>query len=129
MKNLANLLRKADISPRERIVTLVKNDVYKEKNGKGILTDSEIYSLSKGWKPKNSYEVDEYNKYYEASRLEATMKLDAQMFAYRSENLLLRSHLLFSHIKYTATIVEQSLGIILDKHIQREEECQNRIGP
>ena len=63
MKNLANLLRKADISPRERIITLVSNDMYRDKNGKNILSESEIYSLTQGWKPKNTHEVNEYNKY------------------------------------------------------------------
>ena len=101
MKNLANILRKADITPRERILTLVRNYIEKDKNGKGILSESEIYSLTQGWKPKNSHEVNEYNKYLNLSKLETSMRLDAQMFACRSENILLRSHIPVSYTRLT----------------------------
>lgn len=118
MKNLANLLRKADITPRERMITLVQNSVYKEKDGKSILSESEIYSLTDGWKPKNSQEVREYNKYLELSKLEASMRLDAQMFACRSENLLLRSHILIEGIKNK---IGKTHDTILDKYVSKED--------
>lgn len=118
MKNLANLLRKADITPRERMITLVQNSVHKEKDGKSVLSESEIYSLTDGWKPKNSQEVREYNKYLELSKLEASMRLDAQMFACRSENLLLRSHILIEGIKNNIGKTHDS---ILDKYIPKED--------
>lgn len=118
MKNLANLLRKADITPRERILTLVKNDVEKDRNGKSVLSESEIYSLTQGWKPKSSQEAREYNKYLELSKIEASMRLDAQMFACRSENLLLRSHVLIEGIK---SKVEKTHDTILDKYIPKED--------
>jgi len=121
MKNLANILRKADITPRDRILTLVRNDAEKDKTGKGILTDSEIYSLIKGWKPKNSHEVNEYNKYLNLSKLETTMRLDTQMFACRSENMLLRSHILLDQIKYTDNVSKKPRDIISDKYILNEE--------
>jgi hypothetical protein len=118
MKNLANILRRADITPRERILTLIRNDVEKDKNGKGILSESEIYSLTQGWKPKTSQEAREYNKYLELSKIESSMRLDAQMFACRSENLLLRSHILLESIKGK---VEKTHDDILDKYIPKED--------
>ena len=118
MKNLANLLRKADITPRERMITLVQNSVRKEKDGNSVLSESEIYSLTEGWKPKNSQEVREYNKYLELSKLEASMRLDAQMFGYRSENLLLRSHILIEGIKSNIGKTHDS---ILDKYVSKED--------
>jgi len=118
MKNLANILRRADITPRERILTLVRNDIEKDENGKGILSESEIYSLTQGWKPKTSQEAREYNKYLELSKIESSMRLDAQMFACRSENLLLRSHILLEGIKGK---VEKTQDAILDKYIPRED--------
>ncbi len=121
MKNLANLLRKADISPRERVVTLVQNRVNKEKDGKGILSESEIYSLTDGWKPKSTREAREYNKYLELSKLEVSMRIDAQMFACRSENMLLRSHALLGSVKYAHVNADGDHDIILDKYIPREE--------
>ena len=121
MKNLANLLRKADISPRERVVTLVQNRVHKEKEGKGILSDSEIHALTDGWKPKSTQEAREYNKYLELSKLEVSMRIDAQMFACRSENMLLRSHALLGSVKYAHVNANGDHDIILDKYIPREE--------
>lgn len=121
MKNLANLLRKADISPRERVVTLVQNRVNKEKDGKGILSEPEIYSLTDGWKPKSTQEAREYNKYLELSKLEVSMRIDAQMFVCRSENSLLRSHALLGSVKYAHVNADGDHDIILDKYIPREE--------
>lgn len=118
MKNLANLLRKADITPRERILTLVQNSIRKEKNGKSVLSEAEIHSLTDGWKPKTSQEVREYNKYLELSKLESCMRIDAQMFACRSENLLLRSHILIEGIKNKIGKTHDS---ILDKYISKED--------
>jgi hypothetical protein len=118
MKNLANILRRADITPRERILTLVRNDVEKDKNGKGILSESEIYSLAQGWTPKTSQEAREYNKYLELSKIESSMRLDAQMFACRSENLILRSHILLEGIK---SKVEKTHDAILDKYVSKKD--------
>lgn len=118
MKNLANLLRKADITPRERIVTLVQNSIRKEKDGKSVLSEAEIHSLTDGWKPKNSQEVREYNRYLELSKLESCMRLDAQMFACRSENLLLRSHILIEGMKGN---VGKTHDTILDKYVLKED--------
>ncbi len=118
MKNLANILRRADITPRERMLTLIRNDVEKDKNGKGILSESEIYSLAQGWTPKTSQEAREYNRYLELSKIETSMRLDAQMFACRSENLLLRSHILLEGIKNK---VEKTNDTILDKYIPKED--------
>jgi hypothetical protein len=122
MKNLANILRRADISPKERIITIIQNEIYKEKNGKGALTDSEIYSLSQGWRPRNSHEVKEYNRYLEASKLERSMRLDAQMFGCRSENSLLRSNALINHTIYLDNTLEDfKKNTTVDKYIPREE--------
>jgi len=121
MRNLANILRKADITPRDRILTLVRNDVEKDKTGKRILTESEIYSMIQGWRPKNSHEVNEYNTYLELSKLEASMRLDAQMFTCHSENILLRSHIILNHIKYNDTVSKKPRNIISDKYIPHEE--------
>lgn len=94
MKNLANLLRKAKLTPRERVVTLVHNDIHRDENGKSALSESEIYSLTQGWKPQNSREVNEYNKYLELSRIEQIMRFDSYGLSLRSENSLLRSIML-----------------------------------
>lgn len=119
MKNLANLLRKSDISPRERVITIVSNDMYRDRNGKNILSESEIYSLTQGWKPKNTHEVNEYNKYLELSRIEQTMRLDSYSLGLRSENSLLRSIMLIEHSSYEVN--KQSESIATSKYVSKED--------
>jgi hypothetical protein len=116
MKNLANILRRADITPQERVVTLVQNDVYREEHGKSILSESEIYSLTQGWKPKNSYEVNAYNKYLDLSRIERSMRMDSHLLSLRSENSLLRGGMLVDSL-FDEEFQKKN---IFDKHIQEK---------
>lgn len=90
MKSLSNILRRSNITPFERVMALVHNDVHREKTGKGILSESDVYALTKGWYGSAS-EVTEYNKYINIARLESSMYMDAQMFLYRAEVSILRN--------------------------------------
>jgi hypothetical protein len=119
MKNLTNILRRSNISPKERILAVVQNEIYKEKNGKGALSESEIHALSHGWNPKDSHEAKEYNRYLEAFKLERSMRIDARMFAYRLENFLLRSNIL---VNYTMN---------LDRNIEdfKRNDSLNKVLP
>lgn len=117
MKNLANILRKAELTPRERVVTLVHNDIHRDENGKSALSESEIYSLTQGWKPQNSREVNEYNKYLELSRIEQIMRFDSYGLSLRSENSLLRSIMLIDLPLDEKNV--QSCGTY--KHISKED--------
>lgn len=117
MKNLANLLRKAELTPRERVVTLVHNDIHRDENGKSALSESEIYSLTQGWKPQNSREVNEYNKYLELSRIEQIMRFDSYGLSLRSENSLLRSIMLID-----LPVDEKNMqSCVTYKHISKED--------
>lgn len=90
MKSLSNILRRSNITPFERVMAIVHNDVHREKTGKGMLSESDVYALSKGWYASPS-EVTEYNKYINIARLESSMHMDAQMFLYQSEISILRN--------------------------------------
>ncbi len=96
MKNLNNLLRRANITPLERVAALVRNNSHKEKTGKGILSESELYTLTDGWKAQGT-EVKEYNRYINIARLEGSMRMDAQMFSYHSELSVVRNQRLLAH--------------------------------
>ncbi len=71
-------------------MTLVRNDAHKEKTGKGLLSESDVYTLTQGWNGDTS-EIKEYNKYINIARLKSSMYMDAQMFLYRAELSLLRN--------------------------------------
>jgi len=91
MKNLATLLKKGDLTPKERVLLLVHNTVNKDKTGKEILTEADKHALSEGWKPLNNTEVNEYNHYNNGWRTEGSLRLDAQTTYLNAQNSLLRS--------------------------------------
>jgi len=90
MKNLTNILRRSNLNPFEKVKALVHNDVHREKTGKDVLSESDIHNLTKGW-TGNTSEINEYNKYINIVQVESLMKMDAQMFLYRSEIIILRN--------------------------------------
>jgi len=91
MKNLTDIIRTGEMTPKERFLLLVQDDVTREKTGKHVLTDSDRYAISSGWKPKNNFEVKEYNQYCEAWRLEGTLRTTLQIHFLDTQNKLLRS--------------------------------------
>ena len=91
MKSITNILRRSNITPFERVKALVHNSVQKDKTGKGILSESDIKSISELWKPKDHYEANQYNKYISIAELETHMNLDAQMFLWQREISLLHT--------------------------------------
>jgi len=64
MKNLSKLLQKSNLTPRERIMIMIRDHVHRIKTGKGVLSESERYVISGGWRPKENHQVKEYNKYF-----------------------------------------------------------------
>jgi hypothetical protein len=74
MKNISNLLSIGNLNPKERMKLQVKNYLELEKTGVTSLSDSDMYALSDGWKPKFRFEVDEYNKYLNGAKKETQMR-------------------------------------------------------
>lgn len=99
MKNLSNILRRSDITPFERVRVLVHNDVHREKTGKDMLSDSEVYTLTKGWNASTS-QVNEYNRYINIIQLESSLKIDAQMFLAKAEVSILRNQRVLDNFIY-----------------------------
>lgn len=78
MKNISKFLQKGNLTPRERIMTVIKNDIHREKTGESILRESDVYALSSGWISCDNSEVREYNKYWEAWDLFIKLGMDIQ---------------------------------------------------
>lgn len=91
MKSLTNVLRRSDITPYERVRILIQNDLSVEKTGKDGLSESDLHVLTNGWSGSTS-EINQYNRYINIIKLEDLMKMDAQVFLYKSEVSLLRNH-------------------------------------
>jgi hypothetical protein len=123
MKSLTNILRRSNITPFERVATLVHNDIYKEKTGKDALSESDIYTLTKGWNASNS-EANEYNKYIKIVQLESSMKMDAQMFLCRSELALLRNQRVLDYDLFNNKMFKNLSNQELMKDVSKEESIR-----
>lgn len=123
MKSITNILRRSNITPLERVTALVHNDVYREKNGKNLLSDSDIYVLTKAWNPR-TFEAQEYNRYINIVKLESSMQMDAQMFLCKSEITLLRNQrVIDGYITSTRSLHEVALQQFT-KDIPKEESIK-----
>lgn len=123
MKSLTNILRRSNITPFERVKALVHNDMQREKTGKDGLSESDIYALTKGWNPNRS-EASEYNKYINIVQLEDTMKMDTQMFLYRSELSLLRNQRMLDHFLSYAKRLKHISEHVFTKDIPTDESIR-----
>ena len=123
-KNIANILQKGNIKPKDRVLLLVADDVSRERDGKALLTDADRHALSEGWTPKDNNEVKEYNLYNEGRRNIAFGELDAQTTYLNATVGFLRaskyiSYILFKNIftKETKTIKEGIANRAIDSLI------------
>ena len=67
-----------NLTPKERVLLIVHNEVKKETTGKEILTEAEEHAISSGWRPTTNEQVREYNRYNQGWRLAGFAELDAQ---------------------------------------------------
>ena len=101
MKKLYTLLGKGNLTPKERVLLLVHNNIAKNTTGKEILTEVDKHAICEGWKPKDNNEVREYNKYNDCWQLEGSLKLDAQTMYLNAQNALLRASRLVDYAMWT----------------------------
>ncbi len=78
MRNFSKLLQRGNFTPKERVLLIMANNVSKEKEGNGFLSEADLTALSEGWTPKNNNEVDEFNRYNNSWRLIGYAEMDAQ---------------------------------------------------
>jgi len=104
-------------------MAIVHNDVQREKTGKGILSESDLHSLTKGWNAGAS-EVNEYNKYINIAQLESSMYMDAQVFLYRAEVSILRNQRVLDTFLPRARRIDDLANHPFAKDIPIEESVQ-----
>jgi hypothetical protein len=121
MKSITNILRRSNLTPFERVRTLVHNDVHKEKTGKDALSDADIHALTKGWYGSTS-EINEYNKYIKIVQVEDSMKMDAQMFLSRSETSILRNYRVLDNFISSSRRIKKISDFSLAEEIP-DEDC------
>ncbi len=77
MINLSTLLQNGNLTPKERVLLWVHNQVIKGKTGETNLSDADKKALQ-NWRAKNNYEAKEYNRYNDGWTILSYARLDAQ---------------------------------------------------
>jgi len=77
-KNITNLLQKGNLTPKERYLLCVHNEVIKHKTGKAPLTEADEKALE-SWHAKTNDEAREWNKYNNAWKLSGRAELEAHL--------------------------------------------------
>ncbi len=77
-KNISSLLQRGNLTPKQRYLLLIQNDIEKTKTGKEILTDADIKGLQ-NWQAKTNEEAREWNRYNEGWKLGGRAGIEAEM--------------------------------------------------
>jgi hypothetical protein len=88
MKNISTMLNRGNLTPRERFLLLIQNDVHKIKTGKEILSEADKVALENWGAEKNS-EAAEWNTLNEAWKYSGRIEIEAE-FIYKDAQV---SHL------------------------------------
>ena len=76
-KNISSLLQKGNLTPKQRYLLIIQNDVAKARTGKEILTEADIKGLE-GWHAQTNEEAREWNKYNKGWKLSGQAGIDAE---------------------------------------------------
>lgn len=78
MKNISKLLQKSNLTPRERIMMMIKNDIHRAKTEENILSDADIQAISGSWRAENNAQAKEYNRYWKTWDLFVKLEMEMQ---------------------------------------------------
>lgn len=116
-KTLTSLLSKGNLTPKERIIILLRNDVAKDTTGKELLTEADKKAIE-NWKAKTNEEAREWNRYSEAMRLFAKYALETELYYLQTKADYYKAFFL------TAQLVYYPLFKQIDKTITALEKAK-----
>jgi len=76
-KNISSLLQRGNLTPKQRYLLIIQNDIEEARTGKGILTEADIKGLE-GWHAQTNEEAREWNKYNEGWKLGGRAGIEAE---------------------------------------------------
>ena len=82
-KNISSLLQKGNLTPKERYLLLIQNDVIRETTGKEPLTEADKKGLE-SWQPKTNEETREWNKYNEGWKLSGRAGIETEFIYFQT---------------------------------------------
>ena len=77
-KNITNLLGRGNLTPREKFLLLIHNDIQRTKTGKDVLTAADKEALE-NWHAKTNEEAREWNQLNEGWKLSGRMDIEAEL--------------------------------------------------
>lgn len=78
-KQLQNLLSKGNLTPREKFILLIQNDVQAHRTGKEVLTPGDKAALE-NWKAQTNAEAQEWNTYNEGWKYSGRMGIETELY-------------------------------------------------
>ena len=78
-KNISNLLAHGNLTPREKFLLLIHNDIQRTKTGKEALTPADKEALE-NWRAKTNEEAHEWNQLNEGWKFGGRMDLEAEIY-------------------------------------------------
>ena len=87
------MLNRGNLTPRERYILLIQNDVQRMKTGKDILTPADKEALE-NWKAQNNTEADQWNRLNDAWKHSGRMEVEAE-FVYKDAQVSYMAQLPF----------------------------------
>ena len=85
------MLNRGNLTPRERYLLLIKNDIQRAKTGKDILTPADKEALE-NWKAQNNTEANEWNKLNDTWKHSGRMEIEAE-FIYKDAQVMYMAQL------------------------------------
>ena len=85
------MLNRGNLTPRERYLLLIKNDIQRAKTGKDILTPADKEALE-NWKAQNNTEAHEWNKLNDTWKHSGRMEIEAE-FIYKDAQVVYMAQL------------------------------------
>ena len=112
MRKIVNLFEKGNLTPRERYLMLMQNDLSKALTGEESLTQADKGALE-NWKPKNNNEVDEWNKYNKGDGLISQAGLETEILYLQAKAEYFRKFFLDTQFSFYTS--NQKIENLLEK--------------
>lgn len=91
------MLRKGNLTPKERVLLVIRNDAHFQKTGKELINEADMTALTVNWKPQDYREAEKYNQYLAVWEMFQKLELDMQ-------TTYLTSMLSLSRMEHIATL-------------------------
>ncbi len=139
MKSIANMLSRGNLTPREKFLLLIHNDIQRMKIGKEALTPADKMALE-SWSAKTNEEAREWNQLNEGWKFSGRMDLEVEIFfkdaqvAYLSETPIALSLLLYPAYRrmgFAIEGLERIKKVTIDEAIkitQKQKEIKLKEG-